>query len=121
MDEPVLLVHWERTVGAILDRTQKFPKSVRFSFASRIETLALNVLEALVRARWASVGETARILRSADGDLAVLRALLRLSHDRRLLDRVAFETLSRSLDEAGAMLGGWRRSLSRDPPNVQGV
>ena len=37
---PQLLVHWERTVGELLDRTAHFPKAVRFTFAQRIDGLA---------------------------------------------------------------------------------
>ena len=51
-DVPQLVVHWERSLGDLLDRTASFPKSVRFTFASRIDGLALDILEALVRARW---------------------------------------------------------------------
>ena len=110
-DAPVLLVHWERTVGDLLDRTGRFPRSARFSFAARIDGLALDVLERLVRARWASRGKQGPLLAEADADLAVLRTLLRLSFDRRLLDRGGLEHVSRQLDEAGRMLGGWRRSV----------
>jgi hypothetical protein len=108
-DVPELLLHWERTVGALLDRTASFPKVVRFTFAARIEGLALDVLDALVRARWASGPEKRPHLVKADADLAVLRVLVRLAFERRYLARGGFEHVVRALDEAGRMLGGWRR------------
>ena len=108
---PQLLVHWERTVGELLDRTAHFPKAVRFTFAQRIDTLALDLLETLVRARWAYRAQTLPLLVAADGDLAVLRVMVRLSFERRYLARTGFEHLVRALDEAGRMLGGWRASL----------
>ena len=108
---PVLLVHWEETVGLVLDKTSRFPKSARFTFASRIDALVLDILAALVRARWATRGDTGPLLAAADGHLAVLRVLLRLSHERRLLARPGFEHLVRRLDEAGRMLGGWRQQV----------
>ena len=107
-EPPALLVFWERTLGDLLDRTAQFPKAVRFTFASRIDTLALNILDALVRARWAPRAATAPLLQSADADLAVLRVLVRLSFERRYLARGGFEHVVRQLDEAGRMLGGWR-------------
>lgn len=107
-DEPVLLVHWERTVGEILDRTANFPKTARFTFASRIEGAALDILERLVSARYADVERRAVLLEDADDRLARLRVLVRLSHARRFLDNAALEHLSRMLDDAGRMLGGWR-------------
>lgn len=108
-DDPVLVLHWERTLGEILDRTGKFPKHARFSFAARIDGLALTVMERLVRARWTSGGRKRELLAGADADLAVLRTLLRLAHARRLLDHGGLEILSRLVDEAGRMLGGWRK------------
>ncbi len=108
---PQLLVHWERTVGELLDRTAHFPKAVRFTFAQRIDGLALDLLDTLVRARWAPRTQTLALLVSADGTLAVLRAMVRLSFERRYLARAGFEQLVRALDEAGRMLGGWRASL----------
>ncbi len=110
--EPELLVHWERTLGDLLDRTARFPKLVRFTFAARMEGLGLDVLECLVRARYAAAGEQDEQLARADGHLAVLRALVRLSHDRRFLPRSGLEVVSTNLDEAGRMLGGWRRHLA---------
>ena len=110
-EAPPLIVLWERLTGQLLDRTAAFPKSARFTFASRIDGLSLDVLECLIRGRFAPRSERVVLLDRADGHLAVLRALLRLSLDRRLLSPGAFETLFREIDEAGRMLGGWRRSL----------
>lgn len=110
-DEPALLVHWERMLGDLLDRTSDFPRAQRFTFASRIDGLALDVLEELVRARWSRRPEKARLLAAADADFAVLRVLVRLCFERRLLARAGFEQVVRDLDEAGRMLGGWRRQV----------
>lgn len=110
-DAPVLLVHWESVVGALLDRTADFPKAHRPTFAARVENVALDIHERLVRARWSPREAKARLLDEANAELAVLRALLRLSFERRLLARGPYETLIRDIDEAGRMLGGWIRSL----------
>ncbi len=37
------------------------------------------------------------------------RTLVRLCFERRLLARAGLEQVMRNLDEAGRMLGGWRR------------
>jgi hypothetical protein len=112
-EELPLIVHWERVVLDLMDRTQKLPKSVRFTFANRIDNLALDVMERLIEARYASPRHTQRLLREADGGLARLRILLRLCRQRGLLDRGGFEHAVRELDEAGQMLGGWRAALRR--------
>ncbi len=111
-DPPALLLHWERTVGDLLDRTRDFPKAVRFTFATRIDGLCLDVLELLAEARYADVRTRAALLRQADGRLARLRVLLRLAHERRYLARSGFEHAARGVDEAGRMLGGWRSELA---------
>ena len=111
-DMPVLQVLWEEVLGEILDRTQRFPKAVRFTFASRVDNVALDLLDLLVRARFAAPGVKVDLLREVDTDLARLRVLLRLSHARRYLDGKGYEFLSRRIDEAGRMAGGWRKEVS---------
>jgi hypothetical protein len=112
-----LLVQWETTLGDLLDRTAKFPKSVRFTFSSRIDNGGLDVLERLVEARYATGVRKQRLLAEIDTALARLRVLLRLAHARKYLDHGGLEHVARRLDEAGRMLGGWRREQAgrRDP------
>lgn len=113
-EAPVLIGHWEKIVGDLLDRTARFPKVVRFTFAARIENRALDVLEELVAARYARGPEKQAALRRADACLARLRILVRLAHQRTYFDHRAYEFVARGMDEAGRMLGGWRRSEAGD-------
>jgi hypothetical protein len=112
-DIPVVLVRWEQALGELLDRTQRFPKSARFTFAARIDNLGLDLLEHLVQARWAQPARKATHLREADLCLARLRVLLRLSHQRRFLDTRGYEHLARALDDVGRQLGGWSGDAQR--------
>ena len=104
-----LFGHWEKALGDLLDRTVKFPRSVRFTFTTRIDNLALDVLEEIVLARYAPRGEKRAHLKRIDAALARLRVLLRLCYERRYLGRRGFEQVMRNVDEAGRMVGGWRR------------
>ena len=115
VDEPALLVLWERLIGDLLDRTAKFPRVVRFTFASRIDGLALDFLERVAEARWAAIPRQRELLAQADLLLVRLHVLLRLAHDRRYLDTGGFEHVVRGVDEAGRMLGGWRTHLEARP------
>ena len=108
-EELPLFTFWEATVGDLFDRTAKIPKSARFTFTARIENQSLDVLEALVEAHYATPPRKQTLLREIDLRLAVLRVLLRLAHARRLLDPRSYEHLARRIDEAGRMIGGWRR------------
>ena len=108
-DAPALVGRWEDVLGDLLDRTARFPKAVRFTFSSRIDNLGLAVLEDLVEARYSAGAVKQDALRRADTSLAKLRALVRLAHARRYLDHRGYEHVSRGVDEAGRMLGGWRK------------
>ena len=108
-DELPLFAHWEKVLGDLLDRTAKFPKHARFTFTTRVDNLALDVLEALVETRFAAGGRKAGLLREADVKLAKLRVLLRLCQARRFLPGHGYEHVMRGIDEAGRMVGGWRR------------
>lgn len=106
---PALFVSWEQTTGEILDRTLRFPKAVRFTFSTRIDNLALDVLDRIVEARYASGRRKKTALEEVDLMLSRLRVLLRLAHERRYLSGRGFEHLIRRIDEAGRMVGGWRK------------
>lgn len=117
MTEPELplILHWERSTQDLLDRTGRMPKAVRFTFATRIDNLALDVLEKLTLARFSTGACKALALAEVDSHLARLRILVRLCHARHLIDGGGYELVSRNIDEAGKMVGGWRRSLDPSP------
>lgn len=110
-DEPVLVLLWERLTGEVLDVTARFPKSARFTFAGRIDSMMLDILERLAEARYAPVPRRRALLAEVDALLVRLRVLLRLAYDRRLVDHGAFERIARAFEEAGRMVGGWREHL----------
>ncbi len=111
-----LFVHWEKVIGELLDRTERFPKRVRGSFGARIDNLSLDILERVVVACYARRREKGGALQEVDLGLARLRVLLRLAHRRRYLDHRSVEHLARQLDEAGKMVGGWRRQIGSVEP-----
>ena len=104
-----VFVLWEKLTLDLLARTEKFPKTARATLTSRIENAALDILEGLVTARYRSGREKAVTLRAVDETLTRLRVLLRLAQARTHLSPGGYEDLSRRMDEAGRMLGGWRK------------
>lgn len=100
-----LFVHWLDFLEWLLPTTGGFPKSVRFTFANRIDNLALDVMEDIIEARFTR--PKAVILRRANLRLEKVRVLMRLCHRRRYLANSGYEHASRHIDEAGRMLGGW--------------
>jgi len=112
--EPALLVLWYDLVKWLSQKTEKFPKRVRFTLSIRIDNLALDIMERLTEARYAR--SKSNLLREVSGQLDRLRLLLRLCHDLGPLDHGAYRHVSEKLDEAGRMLGGWIKSLDGRGP-----
>lgn len=111
-DLPVF-VRWLEFLKWLLPTTEKFPRRVRFTFANRIDALALDVVEDLVEARYTR--DKQAILKRANLRLEKIRVLLRLCHEERFLSHDAFEFAIRGVDETGRMLGGWIKQQERTP------
>ena len=106
-DEPVIYTRWTSFLEWLLPTTEKFPKRVRFTFANRINNIALDVVEDLVEARYCS--NKLPVLYRINLRLEKLRILLRLCHRLRYLSHNGYEYAARDLNEVGRMLGGWIR------------
>lgn len=107
MPDPPLFVLWYEFSKWLLEKTEKFPKKVRFSFSNRIDNLALNIVEGLIEARYSTKKND--ILRQIDLSMEKLRVLLRMCHDLTYLDHKGYEFASKKINEAGKMVGGWRK------------
>jgi 23S rRNA-intervening sequence protein len=97
----------------------KFPRSQKFTVGDRIETLALDVLEALIEATYTR--DRAQHLRRANLGIEKLRFLLRLAADLKLLDRRRYEHAARTLDETGRLIGGWIKAHAAPPGEALGT
>lgn len=106
-DELPIFVKWQEFLAWLLPLTEKFPHKARFTFANRIDNLALDLVEDLVEARYSR--QKRAILARANLRLEKLRMLLRLSHDLCYLSHTSYAYGTRQLYEIGSMLGGWRK------------
>ncbi len=105
-DEYPLFVQWYKTLNWIMDCVERLPKSVRFSLAERIMTLALSILELIIEAIY--VKETRlQQLKQINLNLEKLRILFRLCFERQYLSIKQYEFISTHLNDAGKMTGGW--------------
>ena len=100
-----LFLHWEKFLMWLLPKTAKFPKSVRFTLQQRIDNHALDVLEAILAARYQK--NRTGFLQNASVQIDKLQVLLRLAHGLGHLDHRGYEYAASQLDEAGRMTGGW--------------
>jgi len=110
-EELDIFVRWSRFLTWLLSTTETFPKSVRFTLSSRIDNLALNVLEAIIEAAY-SKNKTS-MLKRINLDVEKLRVLLCICHDRRLLSSRRYEHAVKELYETGCMAGGWHKQQER--------
>ena len=97
--------------GWTLDRTATLPKSHRFTFGERVDSLTLDCLELVIEAIYSSPDKKAVPLRRANLNLEKLRVFWRLIHERRWISAQQLLFVAQKLDEIGRMIGGWLKSL----------
>ncbi len=97
--------HW------LLDRTRRWPKSLRFTLTQRLENHALDLVESLVIARYEPRRRRA-VLEGANLALERMRFLLRLAEGASACPPHTLEAAARALDEIGRMMFGWREAIA---------
>ena len=107
MPEPPLFILWYDFSKWLLNKTEKFPKKVRFTFSNRINNMTLDVIEGIIEARYSKKKKD--VLRRIDLNMEKLQILLRMCRDLEHLDNKGYEFASRKISEAGKMIGGWRK------------
>lgn len=99
----------------LIPAVEKFPRSQKFLLGDRMQTLALDVQEALIEATYSK--NPAPHLLACNMRLEKLRFLFRLAMDLRYLDLGRYEFAARAIDEVGRLVGGWLQAL-RKPSGV---
>jgi hypothetical protein len=87
---------------------EKFPRAQKFLLGDRIQTTALDVLEALIEATYTR--ERRAHLARANLGLEKLRHFIRLAVELKHLDLRRYEHAARSLDEIGRLVGAWAKA-----------
>lgn len=111
-----LFVHWYKTLDWILSAVENFPKNARFSLASRLADSALDTIELIIEAIYTK--NRRHILDRINLYMEKQRVLFRIAHDRRYISARQYEHISRAIEEAGRMVGGWRKQTveKNQPP-----
>jgi hypothetical protein len=113
-NRPPLYTVWEEILHWTLDRTAGLPKSQRFTFGQRIDTLSMDVMLGIVEAIYTR--EKLGILRQLNLWLEQLRVLWRLVQKREWISRKQLIYIQARIDEAGRMLGGWAKRQKGGAP-----
>lgn len=119
MAEPAALVGLYDLVKWYSERTERFPKPLRVTLGDRIDEKLLDMLELGVRARYTR--RPAQLLRDLNTELAVLRYLTRLAHDRGCLGVRQYEYASRAIEDIGRQVGGWLKQTKQSEDAQQSV
>jgi len=91
----------------LMQRVAKYPRDYRFTLGDRTVSLGLEILERLIEAAYTKVrGEP---LQAANLALEKLRFMVRLAKDERCLSVKQYEFASKSINEVGKQIGGWRK------------
>lgn len=108
---PAVEAHYQ-FINWLMPTVEKFPRAQRFLLGDRIQTTALDVLEALIEATYTR-DRRAHLARANLG-LEKLRFFFRLAHEQRHLGARRYEHAARQIDEVGRLVGGWARSHGTD-------
>ncbi len=84
---------------------ERFPKVHKFTVGHRIINQLYNLLEGLIKAKYAS--KNLDDLTNLNVQLDILRHQTRLLLDFELISRKRYEYVSKQIDEIGVELGGW--------------
>ena len=101
-----VFVKWVEFLQWLLNTTEKFPKKVRFTFTTRIDNLALDILEDIIECRYHRVAREEGFKR-INIRLEKLRVLLRICHEERYLSNKQYKYSAVHINEVGKMIGGW--------------
>ena len=95
----------------LIPQISKLPRSHKFTLGDRITNVGLDILMLLVEASYTH--EKLELLRQANRKLEQLRYLLRLCRDLDLFPLQRYEHISREINEAGSLIGGWVKQQER--------
>jgi hypothetical protein len=92
----------------------ELPKLHRYSLGARIDTLCIEIVEAISAAAFLSREEKVPYVRLATRKVDTLKLLCMILWETKSLDTKKYIALSEVLDEIGKMLGGWNGQLIKN-------
>ena len=109
MAELEIFVKWTDFLKWLLTVTDSFPRKARFTFTTRIDNLALDILEDIIECRYVPSVRKTHLL-SVNIRLEKLRILLRICTELRYLSPHQLEYGVVHINEVGKILHGWLES-----------
>lgn len=88
-----------------------FPKKDKYALGAKCEQYLIAVLELLLLTGSIPRDEKKAAIRQASVKFDVLKVLLRITKDLKIIEPKKYLILEAYLQEIGRMLGGWQKSL----------
>lgn len=92
---------------------QTLPKTQRYSLGQKIDSVFVDIIEAVATASFLTRQEKLPFVRRAIQKLDTMKILLMILWETKSLDNKKYGALSAPLDEIGKMLGGWNGQLMK--------
>jgi hypothetical protein len=92
---------------------QTLPKIHRHTLGQRIDTLFIEIIEAISVASFLSKTEKAPWVRISIKKVDTLKILLLVLWETKSIDNKKYAALSLQIEEIGKMLGGWNGQLTK--------
>ena len=112
-DEPAAVTRTYQLILWAVPQVNRYPRDHRFTLGDRTVNHLYDLLELLVQAAYTR--DKKALLERAGLEVDLLRHMLRLGKDFKVLGLRQYEHGSRLLDDIGRQVGGWRRAAPRKP------
>lgn len=90
----------------------KIPKAQRYTLWQRCENVSLLLLERLMATSHLQGMARIQVLHEISNHIDLLKVLIRLAHETRMLTSEQYLSVEAHLQEAGKMVGGWLKSVA---------
>lgn len=96
-----------------------FAKQARYSLGKRIDDTCLNAIEYSFLASYSKSSEKIILIDRAISRVDLVKILLLLAWESKFLDTKKYTHISELLEEAGRMLGAWKRQQIQKTPSIK--
>lgn len=99
----------------------KLPKQTRYSLGQKIDSIFIELIEAVASAAFLSKEEKLPYLRLAMRKSDTLKVLMQVLWETKSFDSKKYISLASKLAEIGKMLGGWYGQISKQSSRIPGA
>ena len=109
------LITFKKTYDFLLwlkPKIEKFSKAHKYSLGIRLEDEMIELLRKIIEANYSKEGKK-KLIREAIIQYEIIKILIRISKDFKLISLKQYEYASEKLLEIGKLLGGWHKRFSK--------